>query len=95
VRFLEGGVPEGIIPRVFLNLRRMHDEYRNLPFFPLCKQLSFDFLASFPFCRKEIIFHGNVGTYKIGEHPWHNALEFFCLGTSLKIHIEIKMELFT
>jgi hypothetical protein len=28
---LEGGVPEGMIPRVFLNLRKMH-EYRNLPF---------------------------------------------------------------
>jgi hypothetical protein len=94
VRSLEGGVPGGIIPRVFLNLRRMH-EYRNLPFLPLCKQLSFDLLASFPFCRKEIIFHGNVGTYKIGEHPWHIALGFFCLGTSLKFYIEIKMELFT
>jgi hypothetical protein len=39
-------------------------------------------------------FHGNVGTYKIGEHPWHNALGFFCLGTSLKIHIEMKRELY-
>jgi hypothetical protein len=35
---------------VLSNLRRMH-EYRNLP---LNKQLSFYFLASFPFCRKEI-----------------------------------------
>jgi hypothetical protein len=36
--------------RVFSNLRRMH-KYRNLPFH---KQLSFYFLASFPFHRKEI-----------------------------------------
>jgi len=33
--------------------------------------LSFYFLASFPasfppFCRKEIYFHGNLGTYQIG-----------------------------
>jgi len=40
-------------------------------------------------------FHGNVGTYKIGELPGHNALRFFCWGRSLKIHIEIKRELFT
>jgi len=36
--------------RVFPNLRRMH-KYRNRP---LSKQLSFDFLTSFPFCGKEI-----------------------------------------
>jgi hypothetical protein len=25
-------------------------------------------------------FCGNMGTYKIGELPWHNALGFFCWG---------------
>ncbi len=24
--------------------------------------------------------HGNMGTYKIGELPWHNTLGFFCWG---------------
>jgi hypothetical protein len=38
---------------------------------------------------------GNVGTYKIGELPCHNALGFFCWGRSLKMHREIKRELFT
>jgi hypothetical protein len=33
-------------------------------------------------------FHGNMGTYEIGEL-------FLCWGRSLKIHIEIKRELFT
>jgi hypothetical protein len=40
-------------------------------------------------------FHGNVGTYKIGELCQHNGLGFFCWGRSLKIHIEIERELFT
>jgi hypothetical protein len=40
-------------------------------------------------------FQRNMGTYKIGELPWHNALGFFCLGRSLKIHRKIKRELFT
>jgi hypothetical protein len=32
-----------------------------------------------------------MGTYKIGELPWHNAIGFFCGGKrSLKLHIEIK-----
>jgi hypothetical protein len=31
----------------------------------------------------------------LGEFPWKNALRFFCWGRSLKIHIEIKSELFT
>jgi hypothetical protein len=35
-----------------------------------------------------------MGTYKIGELPWHNTLGFFCWGRSLKIHIELKRELF-
>jgi hypothetical protein len=38
-----------------------------------------------------------VGTWeniKLGELPWHNALGFFWRGRSLKIHIEIKRELF-
>jgi hypothetical protein len=26
---------------------------------------------------------------KMGEHPLHNALRFFCWGRSLKIHLEI------
>jgi hypothetical protein len=39
-------------------------------------------------------FYRNVGTYKIRELPWHNALGFFHQGRSLKIHIEIKRELF-
>ncbi len=33
-------------------------------------------------------FHGNMGTYKIGELPQHSAIMFFCCGRSLKIHIE-------
>jgi hypothetical protein len=36
-----------------------------------------------------------MGTYKIGELPWQNALGFFCKGRSLQIYIEIKRELFT
>jgi hypothetical protein len=32
---------------------------------------------------------------KLGELPWHNGLGFFCWGRSLKIHFEIKRELFT
>jgi hypothetical protein len=53
-------------PRVFPNLKRMH-EYENLP---LHKGLSFDFLASFPFRRKEVyVPTGMWGTYKIGEFP--------------------------
>ncbi len=47
---LEGGPPKGVSPRVFPNLRRTHS-YGNLP---LHKQLCFDFLTSFPVCRKEI-----------------------------------------
>jgi hypothetical protein len=35
-----------------------------------------------------------MGTYKIGELPQHNTLGFFCRERSLKIHIEIKRELF-
>jgi len=30
-------------------------------------------------------FHGNMGTYRIGELPWHNTLGFFCWWRSLKI----------
>jgi hypothetical protein len=41
-------------------------------------------------------FHGNMQTYKIwGGLPQHNTLGFFCWGRSLKIHTEIKRELFT
>jgi hypothetical protein len=68
----------------------MH-EYGNLP---LHKQLSFYFLTSFLFDKKNKI-HGNMGTYKIGGAPQHNALGFFCGGRTIKIHIEIiKRELF-
>jgi hypothetical protein len=57
---------ESMSPRVFPNLKRMH-EYENLP---LHKGLSFDFLASFPFRRKEVyVPTGMWGTYKIGEFP--------------------------
>jgi hypothetical protein len=54
----EGRALQGVSPRELPNLRRMH-KYRNLP---LCKQLSFYFWASFPFCRKEIFpwEHGNI-----------------------------------
>jgi hypothetical protein len=39
-------------------------------------------------------FHGNMGTCKIGGVPQHNTLGFLCWGRSLKIHIEMKRELF-
>ncbi len=41
-------------------------------------------------------FHGNVGTYKIGEFPQHNTLKVLLLGEmrSLKIHIELEREAF-
>jgi hypothetical protein len=58
----EGRALQGVSPREFPNLRRMH-EYRNLP---LSKQLSFHFLASFPFCRKEIFPWEHI---KLGELP--------------------------
>jgi hypothetical protein len=47
---------------VFPNLRRTH-KYGNLL---LCKQLCFYFLAFFHFIEKKY-FHGDTGTYKIGE----------------------------
>jgi hypothetical protein len=55
---LREGQTEAVSPRVFPNLRRTH-EYENLP---LHKQLSFYFLASFLFHRKEIFpwEHGNT-----------------------------------
>jgi hypothetical protein len=46
----EGGAPQGMSPKLFLNLRRTH-ECGNLP---LCKQLSFYLLASFLFGNKEM-----------------------------------------
>ncbi len=46
----EGGAPKDVSSKVFPNLRRMH-EYKNLP---LHKQLSFNFLTSLLFRRKEI-----------------------------------------
>jgi hypothetical protein len=73
-----------VSPRVFPNLRRTH-EYKNLA---LCKQLSFDFVPSFSIFVEKKYFHGNMGTYKIGELPQHSAIRFFCYRKSLKIHIE-------
>ncbi len=81
----EGGPPKGMSRRVFPNLSRTH-KYGNLPF---CKQLSFDFLASFPFCRKEIFLWERGNIWNWGT-PRHNALGFFCWRRSLKILIQIK-----
>jgi hypothetical protein len=47
-----------------------------------CKQL----LGSFWFGRKKKYLDGNVGTYKIGEFPWHNALG---LGSAQIPHMHI------
>jgi hypothetical protein len=88
VRSLEGGAPKGTNLREFPNLRRMH-EYCKLP---LHKQPSFYFLASFLFCN---ISMGTWEHINMGELPRHNDLRLFCWGRSLKIHIEIKRELFT
>jgi hypothetical protein len=85
---LEGGAPKGMRLREFPNLTRM-SEYWNLP---LHKQLSFYFLASFLFRN---ISMGTWEHINMGELPRHNDLRLFCWGRSLKIHIEIKRELFT
>jgi hypothetical protein len=69
VRSPEGGAPKVVSPKVFPNLRRMH-KYRNQP---LSKQLSFDFLRSFPCCGKEI-FPWERGNIKIGELPEHKYI---------------------
>jgi hypothetical protein len=64
VHSLEGAALKGVSPRFFPNLGRMH-EYRNLP---LHKQLSFYFLTSFLFGKKNI----SIGTWehmKLGELP--------------------------
>ncbi len=68
VRSLEGGALEGVSLRLFGNLRGTH-KYKNLP---LCKQLSFYFLASFSFRRKEIFpwEHGNI-------QNWGSSLKFY------------------
>jgi len=60
----KGVAPKGVSSRVFLNLRRMQ-EYGNLGF-PSRKQLSFDFLNSFSFSRKEIFpwEHGNIWNWE-------------------------------
>ncbi len=52
----------------------------------LNKGLSFDFLRN--------ISMGTWNHIKLWELPWHNSLEFFCWGRSLKIHTWIKRELF-
>jgi len=62
--------PEEGHPRLFPNLRRMH-KYWNLP---LSKQLSFYFVTSFPFCKKNK-FHENI---KLGELPQPDAPGYFC-----------------
>jgi hypothetical protein len=87
VRSPEGGALKGVSSWVFPNFRRMQ-EYWNLF---LRKQLSFYFLGFFPFHQKEIFLWEHI---KFGELPQHNALWYFCWGRSLKIHIEIKRELF-
>jgi hypothetical protein len=70
----------------------MH-EYWNLP---LRKQLSFNFLASFPFYKKEIISweHGNIRTYIIGGAPpaYRPRVSSAVVDPS-KMHIAIKREL--
>jgi hypothetical protein len=58
---LEGAALQGVSPRFFPNLRRMH-EYRNLP---LHKQLSFYFLTSFLFGKKKFPWEH----IKLGELP--------------------------
>ncbi len=60
------------------------------------KKLSFHFSASSFLLQIFSQEHGNI-VYKIGELPRHDALGlgfFFCWGRSLKVHIEIKRELF-
>jgi hypothetical protein len=84
----EGEIPEGVL-----------EPQENAPVWKpgnlsLCKQLSFNFLAFFLFCKGKKL-NGNMEEYNIGELPRHRALGFFCWETSLKIHIEIKRELFT
>jgi hypothetical protein len=77
-------------PRVFPKLRRMH-KYRNLP---LCNQLSPFVSCLLSHMVEKKYFHGNMRTYKIvGRSPTY--LAFFYWGRSLKIHTEIKRELFT
>jgi hypothetical protein len=58
---------------------------------PYIKKLSFYFLTSFPFHRRNISM-GMWEHIKLGELPPHNTLGFFYWGRSLKIHIEIKRE---
>jgi len=83
----EGRALQGMMsPRVFPNLRRTH-EYRNTP---LHKQLSFYFLHSFSFPKKEIIPLETWEHIKLGDLPQHNSLGFFCWGRNLKIHSQNK-----
>jgi hypothetical protein len=62
---------------VFPNLRRMH--LRTSPYVNNSLSISF---ASFSFRKNEKNSweHGNMGTYRIGELPWHNTLGFFYWG---------------
>jgi hypothetical protein len=66
------------------HVRRMH-KYRNRP---LSKQLSFDFLTSFPFCGKRNISMGTWEHRKLGRSLSIHPLGFFCWGRSLKTHRE-------
>jgi hypothetical protein len=75
----EGGALEGVSPRVFPKPqeRRTH-EYKKTP---LCTQLSFHFLPSFSFRRKEIFPWEHI---KLGELPQHNTVGFFSWGRPSK-----------
>ncbi len=86
----KGGALEGVSLMVFPNLRKTH-KYMNLP---LCKQL-FWFPPFFLISEKTNISMGTWKHIKLGELPQRNTLRFFCWGKSLKIHTQIKRELFT
>jgi hypothetical protein len=79
---LEGGAPEGGVPKPQENARVWEP--------PLNINNSLLISSLFSCFIEKKYLHGNVGTYKIGEFPWYNALGFFWWGRFLKIHIEIK-----
>jgi len=86
------GHPRARAQRVFPNLRRMHQYWK--PPHPFTETTLF-FISSLLSCFIETkYFHGNVGTYKIGELTTPPPLRFFGLGRSLEIHLEIKRKLF-
>ncbi len=87
VRSPKGGAPKAVSLRVFSNLRGTH-KYGTSP--SVNNSLFISLLLS-NFIKKNKNPWEHI---KLGELPWHNALGFFCWGRSLKIHIEIKSELF-